>query len=333
VTQPVRQLVLAVHARVDVEIFVAVKVLKCTKSGKTRLQSPTRRRKSESWNTPLPTDLPMIRTQNLETLVQNLQVLAESFDSISDFCERVGVNRQQFNKYLAARHLPSQKVLTKISRHFHMQAEDLFRTPEDFKSFYEGVDREVPDLRAFPELLSLLDSAAANAPELARYHGTYFRYHCSSIVKGKILRSVTHLYEKDGRTQYSTVERFPMSRAAGGTDWFSFTFHGFCVLLGDRLFMMDFEGKQRNELTFTVLTPQHRTPARFLYGLLTGVASTSYRQPFSTRLVFVREGSHNLTRNHLRSATILDAEDKSIPSEVRDYLRCCDGAVMFGGEG
>jgi len=275
----------------------------------------------------------MSRTNNLGALVQNLQLLAESFDSISEFCARVEVNRQQFNKYLAARHLPSQRVLAKIARHFHMEADDLFRAPADFKSFYEGVDRNVPDLQGFPKLLNLLDSAAANSGELARYHGNYFRYHCSSIMKGKVLRSVTYIYERDGRTLYRTVERFPMSNGAGGTSWFSFMYHGFCVLLGDRIFMMDFEGKQRNELTFTVLTPQHRTPARFLYGLVTGVASTSYRQPFSARIAFMREGGQPFRRKHLRAATILEADDASIPAEIRTYLRGNEGSLMFGGEG
>lgn len=275
----------------------------------------------------------MPHSQSLSTLVKNLEVLVASFDSISEFCERVDVNRQQFNKYLAGRHQPSQRVLAKIARYFHMEAEDLFRVPSDFRKFYEGVDREPPNLLRFPKLLRLLDAAAANEEGLAKYHGTYFRYHCSSIMKGKVLRSVTYIYVRDGRTLYRTVERFPMSNSAGGTSWFSFMYHGFCVLLGDRIFMMDFEGKQKNELTFTVMTPQHRTPARFLYGLVTGVASTSFRQPFSARVAFMREGGKPPQRTLLRASKILEADDTSIPEEIRTYLRCGKASVMFGGEG
>ncbi|MEJ5151332.1 helix-turn-helix domain-containing protein [Comamonas sp. MYb396] len=275
----------------------------------------------------------MPHTDSLSSLVKNLELLAGSFDSISDFCERIDVNRQQFNKYLAGRHHPSQKVLAKIARYFHMEPSDLLRMPADFKAFYEGIDREPPNLLRFPRLLGLMDAADGNQAALARYHGMYYRYHCSSIMKGKVLRSVTTIFERDGRTLYRTVERFPMSNGLGGSSWFSFVYHGFCVLLGDRMFMLDFESKQKNELTFSVLTPQHRTPARFLYGLVTGVASTSFRQPFSARVALMREGAAGSWRSHLRSCQILAADDPSIPAEIAAYLRCQEGGVMLGGEG
>lgn len=273
----------------------------------------------------------MIRQQSLEGLAANLLLLAESFDSISDFCVKVGVNRQQFNKYLAGRHLPSQKVLAKIAKYFHMKPEDLFRTPEQFRNYYDGLEHELPELQRYPKFLELLKAARLNADKMSQYHGIYYRYHRSSIYKGKLLRSVTYIFDSEDMTQYITVERFPMLN--GPATAFTFVYRGFCMLLGDRIFMIDFEGNQKNELTFTVLTPQYRTPVRFLYGVVTGVASTSYRQPFSTRVVLAREGSSVIRRRHLRAATVLELESSDIPPEVRSYLTGLDATVIFGGEG
>lgn len=58
-------------------------------------------------------------------LQKNLMTLVESCRSVADLCRKVDVNRQQFNKYLAGQHLPSQKILQKISRYFMMEVDDL----------------------------------------------------------------------------------------------------------------------------------------------------------------------------------------------------------------
>ncbi|WP_237416001.1 hypothetical protein, partial [Acinetobacter nectaris] len=77
--------------------------------------------------------------------------------------------------------------------------------------------------------------------------------------------------------EYVTIERFPLIDSNQNKLGYTFRYHGFCTLLGDRIFMIDFESRQNNEITFSILTPQHRTPKRFLYGILNGVASISFR--------------------------------------------------------
>ncbi|WP_282395855.1 helix-turn-helix transcriptional regulator [Pseudomonas sp. PS01298] len=263
---------------------------------------------------------------------RNLATLVESCRSVADMCRKIDVNRQQFNKYLAGQHVPSQKILQKIARYFMMEAEDLFRPPADFKQFYEGFENELPiGLRASAQFNHFLPLAKASAHALDDYLGVYYRYHNSSIYKGRILRSVTCLYRADTMVQYVTVERFPLQDGSGKTGY-SFTYHGFCLLLGDRLFMVDFEGKQRNEITFSILTPQHRRPIRFLHGLVTGVASSSYRQPFSTRLTlnYVEKGL--IRKRHLRAATVLLPDDLSLPVEVREYMTGDNAAIVWGGQ-
>ncbi|VTU27991.1 hypothetical protein H4CHR_02111 [Variovorax sp. PBS-H4] len=53
----------------------------------------------------------------------------------------------------------------------------------------------------------------------------------------------------------------------------------------------------------------------------------------SARIAFMREGGQAFQREQLRAATVLEADEASIPAEIRSYLRCNEGAVMFGGEG
>jgi transcriptional regulator with XRE-family HTH domain len=275
----------------------------------------------------------MNRENDSANLAANLAVLVSSFDSVADFCRRLNINRQQFNKYLAGHHVPSQKVLIKISKFFLMEPSDLFRKPADFRSFYEGLEYDLPfDLRSAPSFVEFLPLIKSSTAALRDFLGVYHRYHSSSIYKGRVLRSVTCLYERDSVVEYVTVERFPLQGNARGVGY-SFTYHGFCFLLGDRIFMIDFEGRQKNEMTFSVLTPQRRRPIRYLYGLLTGVASSSFRQPFSTRLAFSFVERGLIRKKHLRNATVVAPHDDSIPIEISDYLSPNEPSVIWGGEG
>lgn len=275
----------------------------------------------------------MDRHHDLTNLAANLSLLVASFDSVADFCRKLTINRQQFNKYLAGYHVPSQKVLLKIAKFFLMEPSDLFRAPADFRSFYEGLEYELPlDLKSAPSFVRFLPLIKASSTSLQDFLGVYYRYHNSSIYKGRILRSVTCLYQHESVVQYVTVERFPLLDGANKAGY-SFTYHGFCYLLGDRIFMVDFEGRQKNEMTFSVLTPQHRRPIRFLYGVVTGVASSSFRQPFSTRLALNFAARGRITKNHLRQATVLNPDDPSLPFEIREYMTGDGAATVWGGEG
>jgi transcriptional regulator with XRE-family HTH domain len=270
---------------------------------------------------------------DLQVYVQkNLATLVDSCRSVADMCRKVDVNRQQFNKYLAGQHVPSQKILQKIARYFMMEAEDLFREPANFKKFYEGFDNELPiGLRSSSQFNHFLPLAKQSAGLLEDYLGVYYRYHNSSIYKGRILRSVTCLYRAESMVQYVTIERFPLLDGSGKIGY-SFTYHGFCLLFGDRVFLVDFEGKQRNEITFSILTPQHRRPIRFLYGLVSGVASSSFRQPFSTRMMLGFADKGLIRRQHLRNATVLLPSDLSLPLEVREYMTGDNATIIWGGQ-
>ncbi|EXE88959.1 transcriptional regulator, XRE family [Acinetobacter baumannii 532279] len=272
------------------------------------------------------------RKRQQENLQQNLLVLVESCRSIADLCRRVDINRQQFNKYLSGQHVPSQKVLQKIGRYFMMEVADFFMPPAEFKRFYEGFENDIPiGLRSSQQFNNFMSMAKNTSHLLDEYLGIYHRYHNSSIYKGKILRSITYIYKAESLVQYVTIERFPLLDDNSKLGY-SFKYHGFCFLLGDRIFMMDFEGKQNNEITFSILIPQHRIPKRFLYGIVSGVASTSYRQPFSTRLVFNFIERGPLLRRHLKACRVYDADDASIPSEVRKYFDSDEHAIMWGGD-
>jgi transcriptional regulator with XRE-family HTH domain len=57
---------------------------------------------------------------------ENLFALTTARGSIAELCRQTGINRQQFNKYLAGASLPSEKTLEKLSGFFGVRDLDLF---------------------------------------------------------------------------------------------------------------------------------------------------------------------------------------------------------------
>lgn len=78
------------------------------------------------------------RRRDVSHLAANLATLLASFDSVADFCRKLDINRQQFNKYLAGLHVPSQRVLSKLARHFMMEPDDLFARPPNSRASMKG---------------------------------------------------------------------------------------------------------------------------------------------------------------------------------------------------
>jgi transcriptional regulator with XRE-family HTH domain len=271
------------------------------------------------------------RNERLRNLARNLHVLSRSFRSVAEACRRLGVNRQQFNKYLAGRHVPSSGVLAAIAHFFSIEEDDLFLGEADFNAVFEGARFDLSrELRASREFQRFAPFISTSGEQLQPYYGVYYRYHNSSIYEGKILRSVLRIYGRDSIAQYVCMERFPKLDGSGKVEYL-FKYHGFALLIGERIFLVDFEGIQRNEMTFSILLPRSRNVLRLLFGVVSGVAATSFREPFATRLVLDYQGPGPIRKHHLHAATALKPGDRSIPPEVRSYLTSKDAPIIWGG--
>jgi transcriptional regulator with XRE-family HTH domain len=271
------------------------------------------------------------RNERLRNLARNLQILSRSFRSVAEACRRLGVNRQQFNKYLAGRHVPSSAVLATIAHFFSIDEDDLFLGEADFNTVFEGARFDLSrELRASREFQRFAPFIASSGEQLQPYYGVYYRYHNSSIYKGKILRSVVCIYGSDSIAQYVCMERFPKLDGSGKVEYL-FKYHGFALLIGERIFLVDFEGIQRNELTFSILLPRSRNVLRLLFGVVSGVAATSFREPFATRMVLDYQGAGPIRKHHLQAATALQPSDRTIPVEARSYLGGKNSTIVWGG--
>jgi transcriptional regulator with XRE-family HTH domain len=253
-------------------------------------------------------------------LARNLRILCSSKDSIAEICRRIGISRQQFNKYLSGKHEPSRANLRLICQYFGIDVLDLHLAPARFSALYANQSYPHLDvLRHSKVAARLLILAAQSQKDLVGYCGVYERYHHSSIYNGQILRSIVYIYVKDDIVQYSYIERFQNLDDPKKARYI-FKYHGVCSFLDGRIVFVDFESVRGNEITYSILIPQQRSSRELLFGLTMGVAASLSREPFAARVALRYCGEGPLSRTFMRRSRTLDPTDGAIPAEVRQYL-------------
>jgi hypothetical protein len=251
----------------------------------------------------------------------NLRYLCDLRGSVSHVCRKAKINRQQFNKYLSGRHLPSPVNVRIIADHFGLTSELMFSDHEDFRALIDGNFFDTfARLRQQSQVQAFISTLMGNPESVeGSLLGVYDRYQYSSIYPRKILRAAFCIYRGPDLLQHAYVERFPNYDRPGETAY-TFKYHGFVAPIEGRIFTVDFESAQRNEMTFGILSVVQRNSKRFMLGITSGIAATMFRQPFSTRVALHFRHLGQMTRDDLRRATTLDMNDLSIPQEVRAYL-------------
>jgi transcriptional regulator with XRE-family HTH domain len=266
-------------------------------------------------------DVQEFRPAKIADFAANLRYLCDQRGSVSQVCRKAKINRQQFNKYLSGRHVPSPANVRIIADHFGLTPELMFSEHLDFRALIDGNFFDTfSRLRQQPQVQAFISTLMGNAESVEdSLLGVYDRYHYSSIYPRKILRAAFCIYRGPVLLQHAYVERFPNYDRPGQTAY-TFKYHGFVAPIEGRIFTVDFESAQRNEMTFGILSVVQRNSKRFMCGITSGIAATMFRQPFSTRVALHFRHEGILTKDDLRNATTLDMNDLSIPREVREYL-------------
>lgn len=232
----------------------------------------------------------------------------------------MGINRQQFNKYLTGLHLPSTSNLQIIANFFKIGHRLLFSAHDEFRTIVDGNYFSVMEkIRGSAHFDAFMKCAFLGRRSVEGLAGVYDRYQYSSIYRGHILRSAHCIYWNADILQHVYIERFPSMETPNTADYV-FKYHGLTVPLADRVHMFDFESIQKNEMTTAVLTPVQRNATRFMCGIATGVAATMFRQPFATRVVLHYRRRGLISKEDLKKVTTLEPRDPTIPREAMQFL-------------
>lgn len=251
-------------------------------------------------------------------LVENLRFLTSRYRSISEFCAVVGINRQQFNKYLSQTVRPSDRIRRKICDHFEIEPAMLDWPTTEFRAFFGagGQTEALAVSRAFSELRAVFD---ANDERIGDYEGYYRRYYMSFSQRGFVLRSLLKIEVDAGIGFFRCIERLhpAATRRRRAT---LFKYRGIASFLRERIFLTGWEHLSRNEITHTVLYPTYANGHSYMFGIISGCSAAAMREPLSSRIVLERIDAPPDLRREAAQLGAYPTDHEAIPSDVSQFL-------------
>lgn len=246
------------------------------------------------------------------SLAETLRYLCSDYASISDVCQRLGINRQQFNKYLSGQTQPTPHNLRRIAEFFGFTEETLLAPLDEVKRRHRQTKRIATGT-------SVPVTDGAEQDSLRRYCGRYHTYFRSPTYAGCIFKGLAVIYQHDGHTYSKVLDRY-VRRYEAGAPVSVFRMRGTVTLEGGYLYIHDRRLGRNRSHTMTILYPSSIDEIYHLNGLMLGVASQLDRRPFASNLVYARIPEKTSHRDALKACGIFKPDAVEIPLSVRPLV-------------
>ncbi|MCZ4282137.1 helix-turn-helix transcriptional regulator [Kiloniella laminariae] len=251
----------------------------------------------------------------------NLRLACSQHPSISHICRRIGINRQQFNKYLSGSVQPSRHNMARISEYLGLNPSDLLIEHSKFSVLlHERNQRSMGDSR-LKLRLGYLDEVYQNSTRrLQKYLGYYHTYFYSLAAPGMITKSLINLFEDDGRIYSKGIE---VIRESGErlSNAFLFKYLGSVAYLEETIYIREHETLVKGTISQTTLMPSHHSRVGLLSGLTLGVPSTRGRVPAAARIIFQKLDPQYNLKVALGECGRFNAHSDAVPDKVEAMIR------------
>jgi transcriptional regulator with XRE-family HTH domain len=246
----------------------------------------------------------------------NLRILCGYYPSVAYVCRRLGINRTQFNRYLAATARPSANILNKICNFFGVEATEIHLPTDKFEKI---IKLKHKFNLSRPDYINQIDTIQrASRADFRKYLGFYYQYYFSMSFPGKIIKGLTHFFEKDGFTYVRRIEHFQHHDHPDAS--FKCRYVGAAFYLNDRIFITETETLTGNEITETILFPTYRNKVGKLAGLVLGVSAGDQREIACSRVVLEWLGTEIDLRRAIRSCGLYDPPSPEIGPHTRAQI-------------
>lgn len=143
-----------------------------------------------------------------KNFAMNLMALVNRKPSIAAVCRDLGMNRQQFNKYLSGNSLPSPATLEKLCRYFKVDPEVMFQNPLGFRGRMPLPETELASHGLPSDIVKAIGQVGAVMKDVDMLEGCYFLYYPWPRDLNYCARSAIILRKKDGFTRFSRFTKF-----------------------------------------------------------------------------------------------------------------------------
>lgn len=253
-------------------------------------------------------------------LARNLRMLCGYTTSISDACRGMGINRQQFTKYLNGASRPSPRNMRRICDYFGVEEDELLVPHGRFAEMVALRPRARHLIRALGPAAAHIDRMFNQSSEsLKPYCGYYYYYYYTPSRPGMIRRSLLRISEYKGVFYTRLNERIQPEESPLGRSHFV-RYVGAAVMLDGRIFIIDHNARDLRSLSQTVLFTTQSGEVEVLTGMTLGVQGRTARAPFAARVFLEYLGPRIDTLAASRRTGIYMAEGADLPRHVARML-------------
>lgn len=249
----------------------------------------------------------------------NLRWLSLSRGSIADVCRALGMNRQQFNKYLSGATLPNAATLAKMSDYFQVDQRAFFDRPESLRQNMKPERAEPAD-----EFAALPFAAARGVMEILdcskttqMQEGCYTIYYPWSVDPDRIIRGLIVVFRSG---PYLCFKRYVKLRnvEASSRRYPRRRHEGFVAQCGSSLYFMGRNSRGLRELSLISCGPAPSVTSGLMHGMALNM--TLWGEPQATRTTIEFIGGREVFRSALKATGLVRQDDATITEEVKEAI-------------
>lgn len=249
-------------------------------------------------------------------IAENLQLLCSFEHSVSHACREMGINRQQFSKYLSGISKPSTRNLNKICNHFSVRPADLYLPNDEFSNSALITQRQSKVAKLSSKGPAYRSAFDGHTKSLKKYLGYYQTYFYSFSWDGMILCTLCRVFNDEGQICTRNIERV---RDPGSQALFLSKYDGQAAWLGDKIFVSEYQSLEKDAIVETVLYPTGRSELTYLQGVTFGLSSRQ-KNPYLSRTVWRYLGDNIDLRTAMNSVGLIDPASRKIDPHVLQLL-------------
>ncbi|MEM7215833.1 MAG: helix-turn-helix transcriptional regulator [Pseudomonadota bacterium] len=243
----------------------------------------------------------------------NLRFLCAEKSSIANVCREIGINQQQFSKYLSGRAMPSAHNLRRIAKYFDLNESLLMDEHQRLVDAYNKQERKFTN----SERYLFTETFPGDLSKLRRYLGAYQVFFRAPVDPGGIVVNAMFLDEHNGLVTSRLIEVIRDESSTSGR-WTRCD--GMASYQSGRLFVVDSERHSEKALSMYILTPPPRQKGKYLFGTMCFLASLPTRKPHASRVALRRYDNFKSARELLGTCGIYSGKSRKLDPGIRNYL-------------
>jgi len=246
-------------------------------------------------------------------LAQNLRFLCAEKPSVAMICREIGINHQQFSKYITDRSKPSPHNLRRVAQYFGMDETTLLQSHAEFVSAYQNRNTRPSSNRQDP----LSGAFPGDIAKLRPFLGAYQIFFHAPVSGNDIMVNTVFLDERDGIVYSRLIEALKTHRV-GQRRWTRCD--GKVSYQNGRIFVFDNERRNESALSMHILTPPPRQKKTYLFGTMCFLASLPRRIPYASKVVWKRFDTYRSVRELFKTCGVYSSESLKLDPVVRNHL-------------